>query len=361
MKKLLFFWVLVSAASLLPAQDNYSYISDRKFSDVEELIGFNFCPARVEVRDEMEADIGPGEYSFGITRNNLYVKGEEIGGVYSLNNINTTDFGFKMLLMNARDPTIQGHLKIIQNPKNQVEALIFKRSNKEAEMIFFLAELPEQLEQVENSFFTDLPELVIPSPDSLWGKTIYPFLKIHQDVGTQERLNPEDSVSISFIETITIVDKTKEKKKKKKKEAITNIELGEPDEGEEATAESTEEMEEEEIVDAPVLEVDEGAMPPVTQEMVEEEVKRNLKITKEYFVIIRSILSYEDGTTEDKTWKYPVKKVTQREDAQAVGMEERFQLEISLLKGDPLYLYLTGKQTVSSFEAGPKQFLMRGH
>jgi len=304
-------------------------------------------------------DFSPGEYSFGITRNNLYVKGDEIGGVYSLNNINTTDFGFKMLLMNARDPTIQGHLKIIQNPNNQVEALIFKRSNKDAEMIFFLAELPEQLSKRETSFFTDLPELEIPSTDSLWGKTIYPFLKIHHDVGTQERLNPEDSVSISFIETITIVDKTKEKKKKKKKkEAIANIELGEPEEGTEEAA--MEEIEEESAA-APALEVDEGAMPPVTAEMVEEEVKKNLKITKEYFVVIRSILSYEDGTSEDKTWKYPVKKVTQREDAQAGPMEERYQLEISLLKGDPLYLYLTGKQTVSSFEAGPKQFLMRGH
>jgi len=40
MEKLLFIWVLVSIASFLPAQDNYSYISDRKFSDVEELIGF---------------------------------------------------------------------------------------------------------------------------------------------------------------------------------------------------------------------------------------------------------------------------------------------------------------------------------
>lgn len=370
MKKLLFV-LLLGLANMLTAQDNYTFISDRKFPDVEDLIGFNFCPAKVEIKGQMDSELDPGDYSFGITRNNLYVKGENIDGVYSLNNINTTDYGFKMLLMNARDPTIQGHLKIIQNPNNQVEALIFKRSNKDAEMIFFQAELPDALAEEETTFFTDRSELEILDKDSLWGMTFYPFLKIHNDVGTQERLQAEDSVSITFIEKITLIDKTKEKKekakkKKKKKEAV-NIELGIVEETEAGEGEGTEELAEEteevmdDMMDQPELVVDDGAMPPVTEEMVAEETKKNIKIIKEYFVIVRSILTFEDGSTENKVWEFPIKKVTQREDQLAGPTEERYQLEIALLKGEPLYLYLTGKKTVSSFEMGAKQFLMRGH
>lgn len=371
MKKLLFLFVLGLIATILPAQDNYTYITDRKFGDVEDLIGFNFCPFKVEVRDEMDSELGPCEYSFGITRSNLYVAGEEIKGVYSLNNINTTDYGFKMLLMNARDPTIQGHLKIIQNPKDQVEALIFKRSNKDPEMIFFLAEIPEGVNAQESEFFTDITDSPIDAPDSLWGKTIYPFLKIHNDVGTQERLQPEDSTSISFIEKVTIIDKTKKKKVKKKKknkkqENMANIELGLMD-GEEAEEEAIEEITEEvademmEETEAPELQVDDGAMPPITEEMVEKEAKKNLKIIKEYFVKVRSIITYDDGSTEDKEWMYPVKKVTQREDAMAGPTEERYQLEFALLKGNPIYLYLMTDKSVSSMEIGPKMYLMRGH
>ncbi len=369
MKHLCFLLLLTMGVQTVGwAQENYTFVSDRKFSDPLDLVGYNFCPSAMEIRDQVEEEIEPGVFSFGITQSNLYVVGPEIKGVYSLNNINSTDYGFKMLLMNARDPTIQGHLKIILNPSDQVEALIFKRSTSEPEIIFYQSEIPKQRLETEIDYFTDLPDLEIPSTDSLWGKKIYPFLKIHHDAGTQERLIPSDSTSIEFIEKTTLIEKIKKKKKKKKKneeQLADNIEVGTSEEGEEdLSEEAVESLPQTDLV------VDEGAMPPVTEEDVAaaqaaleeaEGIVKDVKIVKEYFVVVRSILTYEDGTSEDKIWEFPIKKVTEREDSMAGPDEERYQIEISLTKGEPLYLYLTGRRTVSSFEMGPKQFLMRGH
>ena len=74
----------------LPAQNTYSYISDRKFKDPTDLIGYDFRPNLLEIREEREEELDAGSYSFGITMNNLYVDGPGIKGVYSINNINTT-------------------------------------------------------------------------------------------------------------------------------------------------------------------------------------------------------------------------------------------------------------------------------
>lgn len=336
---------------LAPAQEKYSYISDRIFNDPSDLIGYNFKPSGMEIPDETEEEISPGEYSFGVTMNNLYVEGENIRGVYSVNQINTVDYGYKLTLMNARDPTIQGHLKIVLNDKNQVDVLVFKRSRKEKEIIFFQAKLPEDMKSKEAEYFTDLGDVIIESTDSLWGKTVYPFLKIHEDENVQQRLDVEDSTSITFIETITMIDKSKKhkKSKKKKKEAeveMANVEAGEEDLGASPPAIS------EEALEAMELYGDSSLM--------DEETAKNFKIVKKYTLKIRSILTYEDGTTEDKVWEYPIKKVTQREDELASPGEERYQIEF-LSGKQSIYMYLLGNKKVSSIQHGPKRYLMRGY
>ena len=67
-KFLLFF---LGICFFLPAQEQYSYISDKKFKDPSDLIGYNFFPSFMEIRDEREEELSPGKYSFGITLNNL--------------------------------------------------------------------------------------------------------------------------------------------------------------------------------------------------------------------------------------------------------------------------------------------------
>ncbi len=403
-------------ATHIVAQEQYSYMTDRIFTKQTDMIGYNFVPDFMEIPNETDAELKVGEYSFGITTNNLFVEGKDIKGVYSVNNIDKTEYGFIFKLMNARDPTVQGHLKVIQNKYGHVEALVFKKSTKEKEIIFHLPRTPKSLRLKEKAYFTDRWEMVNHDVDSLWGKSIYPFFKIHKDEkGVQERLQRADSTSISFVEKVTIIEKKQKKKKKKKK--IKNIELGEEEEEVIAEVEEVvpepvkeepvavveekveekkpvrrapkrrkfqgynssnsrdmEEEEEEEVVaeapapvakPAPTPKIDVGASPSAEEVVAAEgqtdEEKKNVKIVKEYFINLQSILTYEDGGSENKKWTYQVKKVVEREDKSAGPDEERYQMEFTLKKGKPIYLYLTGERTISSIEIDGKKYLMRGN
>ena len=317
-----FFLVL---ANFLEAQSHYSYISDRKFKDPSDLIGYNFLPNVMEVPDEREEEISAGEYSFGITLNNLYVNGKGIKGVYSVNNINPTEYGYKLNLMNARDPTIQGHLKIILNKYYYVDALVFKRSRKDKEIIFYQAPISRKTLMAEKEYFTDRYDTFLEEVDSIWGKTIHPFLQVHTSKNVQQRMQKADSLKISFIETITIIDKSKKKKRKKK-------------EGNEE-----EEMTEEEKLKA------------------EKKRKKKIKIIKKYTVEVRAIVKYDDGSIEDKVDVYQIKKIIEREDETAAPDGERYQLTFKTdKKGKEILLYLTPDYTLSSIEIGDKRYLMRG-
>ena len=200
------------------AQNSFSYMSDRKFYSPDDLIGYNFKPFRLEIKDDREENLSPGVYSFGITQANLYVSGKDIEGVYSINNINTTNYGFQLLLMNARNPTLQGHLKIIVNKAKQVEAIVFKRSAKEKEIIFHIARLNETERDKEMAYFTDRGEIIINEPDSLYGKTIFPMTAVFYESGTQDKFAYTDSVFVKFEKKTTVIEKIiKEKKKKPEK------------------------------------------------------------------------------------------------------------------------------------------------
>ena len=333
------------------------------------------------------------------------------------------------MLMNARDPTIQGHLKVILNKRAQVDALVFKRSNKEAEIIFFNAQMPDQLWNRELDYFTSKYDYEVVETDSLWGEKFYPFMRIHQDEGgIQERLQMSDSTSIEFIEKITIVEKKKKKKKSKKDDdeeeeivAMENIEVGEvkADEGamppvEEVVAEETVAEPVEEVKPTPQRrrrsmpswndsfnEVEKEEVEPVAEPVQrKEEVKKvepvvavsppeplgeqgnpepapssseapandgmetvKVKIIKEYFVKIRSIITYDDGSTEDKVWEYPVKKKFTEYATQRPGPNlEPHELElVAEKKGSDVSIFLTPKRTISSIMVDGKKYLMRGH
>ncbi len=324
--KLLFFFLAISAL----AQAQYSYISDRRFFAPDDLVGYDFKPAIKEVPNEDKEELDPGEYSFCISFNNLYVKGQGIEGVYNINNIHPEEYGFKLLLMNARDARLQGHLKVILNKYSMVEALIFKRSPNEKEIIFYQSAIPGKVNDEEKAYFTDRGELVIENTDSLWGKTFYPFLRIHKDAKVQERLKMKDSTSITFVETITIVDKDAKKKNKAKDEVAEDS-----------------------------LQVTEAAIETVDTSVMEAP-ERKVKITKEYFVVVRSILQYKDGLLEDTSEKYPIKKISEKEDESAGLQEEKYKWEFLTDNKTKIVMYLNGDHSVSTFELGEKNYLMRG-
>ena len=329
--------LLVWGLSFMSAfgQKTLSYISDRKFQDPTDLLGYNFRPAILEIKDVKKLNLVPGSYAFGITQNNLYVEGEGMAGVFNVNNINSTEYGFKLTLMNARDPTLQGHLKIILNKKGEAEALVFLRSPKEKEVIFYNAPLPADLAKKETAYFTDRREVELPHNDSIWSKIIRPFLVIHHDKVLQDRIQMKDSVSFMFVEKIKIIDKSKKKDSKADK-AKTDSE-----QKTEAVTDTLTQVEPQESI----------AKKP--------EAKKDIKIVKEHFVYFRTIFKYDDGTEEDKETEYPIKKYTLKEDNQADFEEDRYLLQVETSKGD-MNLFLNGAKQINSIQFNNKTYLMRG-
>lgn len=320
MRNLLFI-LFFSSSFWAFGQKSLTYINDRKFNDPTDLLGYNFRPTMMEVRDVKKQNLVPGSYAFGITQNNLYVEGEGIAGVYSVNNINTTEFGYKLALMNARDPTLQGHLKIILNKKREVEALVFLRSNKDKETIFYIANIPPDFQKKEAAYFTDKGERTFFHGDSLWGKTIRPFLIIHQDERVQERVEMKDSISIQFVEKITIIDKTKKKNKDKElKDSLA------------------------------------GKSAPKVDP---KDAKKDIKIVKDHYIYVRAILKYQDGTAEDKETEYVIKKYDMKEDRKADYEGDRFLLLLETNKGD-MSIFLNGDKAVNSIEFAHKIYYVRG-
>ena len=319
-------------------EERYSYSSERKFTDPTDLVGYNFRPAKKETPGDYEAKkIQPGEYSFGVSRSRLYVNGdEELKGMYEINNINTENYGFKLLLLDPRNPSQRGHLKIILTPQGEAEALIFKTRSKAKEIIFHIPKASSDLRKKEASHYTDLREVAVESTDSLWGMKIFPYMRKDFASNIQSRFYENDSTVITFEEVITIKEKKKKKKKSKKKRKKKKDE-------------EVEEVVTEELTDQVPKEV-----PTESDEVVKT------KTIKEYFVKVRSILKYEDGTTEDKVWKYPIKEILEREDETAKKNEERFQVVLKSGKKE-IYLYLLGDRTISSFETEDSLFMMRGH
>jgi hypothetical protein len=341
MKKLLL--LLMAMPLWVQAQKTYSFISDRKFLDPTDLIGYNFRPSKMEIKDVKTQDINPGDFSFGITQSNLYVDGGDIKGVYSVNNINTTEFGFKLLLMNARDPTLQGHLKIILNKSSQVELLVFKRSNKDKEIIFYQKEISENQAKQENKYFTDRNELIIAHPDSLWKRKVVPFFIINNDSKIQTRVNGSDSCSIRFEEIVTIIDKTKKKDKDKEKDKVAAKTSDTP--------EATKETGKEEVAATP-------AVSPDAKKAAD--AKKDIKIIKEHFMYVRTQVKNDGGAIEDKIIKYEVKNVVEKQDKSVGPDGDRYQITISTNKGD-IYMYLTASHAVNSVEVAEKSFLVRNY
>lgn len=308
-------------------QQYFSYVSDRKFKTTTDLFGYAFRPNEMVIKDEAQRNIPVGSYSFGITPANLYVDGETIKGVYTINNINPTEYGFLLVLMNARDPTLQGHLKVILNNFSQVDALIFKRSPKEKEIVFYQAIIPEDLRKKEETYFTDRGELLVPVTDSLWtGLVFRPFLRMHGAERVQERLQMNDSTSVTFFETVRIIDKTK----KKNTQAADTIGIV-----------------------ADTLVTDSLATAPVENEKI--------KIIREHFIKYRSIQEYEGGKKEDKTWEFQVVSANEKESKSENSVEDRYEITLKTTKGEELLLFLNNRRMVTVMQIGDKRLMARGY
>jgi hypothetical protein len=297
----------------LLAQKQYSFISDRKFTNITDLIGYQFKPNEREVKDVGKDAIAAAEVAFGVTQNNLYVTGPGIKGVYSINNMIPTEYGYQLKLMNANDPTLQGHLKLFLNDSKQVDALMFKRSPREKEAIYYQAEIPLQLNENETGFFTDRNELQLLTADSIWGKIFHPFLALDRNTRIQERFQMSDNVYIAFVEKVTVIDKSKKK--------------------ENATSADNEQK---------------------------EEKDKKVKIIKEHFANIHIPELDEKGAIVDRTYNYLIESVTFKEDTRAGNADDHFQIILKPKGEKEIMIYLNVNKAVSFVDIEGKRYLSRG-
>ena len=388
--------------------DKYTYLTDKKFNSTEDLFGYTFVPGIMEVATPGQTaqgeqqDISAGSVKFGVTRGNLFVKGKGIDGVHNINQINATDYGYKLILMNARDPKQQGHLKIIKL-KSYVDALVFKASKDAQEVIFLLPEIEKSLQESEKEYFTDRNEVVIEEGEDIWGTEIKPFFKTFMPKRIYQRVQKSDNVNINFIVTETTVEKGKKKKNNEvvlamdteKEEEIVEIaptpepepvieeEVVEEEEEEEedfpayfnvkkkkpVKEEVVEEVIEEEIIeDEPAdLFADIKAVEQIREEREEEDEegtkkkdkKSKVKVVTEYEIIINDFVFNDDGTHEPIERKLKVKNWKLRQDDSASNPYEVYQLELDTNKG-PVYIYLSSSKKITKVDFGEVIYLMRG-
>ncbi len=399
------------ATSALAQVAQYSYISDRRFTSPDQLMGYDFKPAMREEPGEEPTEITVGKYSFGITRKNLYVEGPEIQGVYSLNEINTTEYGFILKTMNARDPTIQGHLKVVVDEIGQVEGLIFKRSNHDKEIIYFLRVIPSDVARAEAEYFTHKGQRRVDHLDSLWtGVEIRPFLRIFNNMGgIQQRVLPSDSVSLRFYHVTSVEEKDnkvmalvsgkKDKRKNKRDDdsasdvdqqltasiapmpmtppaapanpnAFPAAAIRKTAEGE--TVDATRKL----TSDSPAASASDAAddADPATTALDSAALadlplveaselpvdSSKLKITTTFYVDLNSFMRYDDGTSEMQHRTYTVNGAAERINENARPGGDRYQWELNLHKQPNAYVYLDEKLNVNSIEIDGQKFYMRG-
>ncbi len=336
--------------------NNYSFIEDRKFILIENLYGYDFKPFKVEYMDGDGGRVAPGEHSFAYFNNKLYVVQGKKKSVFWVNNAEPTKYGYILNTMNARDATMQGHLKVILNKYAEAETLIFRKEKKEEEIIYYLPSIMENKSKAnsEKEYFTDRHEFQIEEHVDMWGKSVRPFLMVRDN---QYRFQMSDSTSIEFIETYRVVDKRKPpkpeggksaKKKGKKKKGDVEEEVEEVVELEETVADSVPQLEDLTNKTKEELEIIAAEDPKV-------------KLILEYYFVLKTFQEMPDGTRKERETKYKIKSIEEREDETAGEEMERFQIDLSIDGGNHIYIYLLEDRTISYFELENAIYYVRGH
>lgn len=307
----------------LQAQDAYTYLTDRKFETINELVGYTFVPSKLEMPGGQTTDLEPDTYAFGITAANLYVRGADVEGVYNINNMIPEKYGYKIVTMNARNPMQQGHLKVIIDEDYYVNALIFKKDSDADQIIFYLADKTKKQVEQERAFFTEIKELVIPSADSIWGATVHPFFQTNIQNHQQQRLWAKDSTAFEFIQVIEI--EKNDKKRSKDPEEFDRLVSLKPEE-----------------------------LVTEDRKLVK---KLGFSIKQTNSIKMRSRVPMENGSKQLVEEELKVAELVELEDSEAGKEEDKYMIELKTNKG-PFYIYVRGDRSVSGIEFQNLQFDM---
>lgn len=337
---------ILFSLSMYGQEVNYSYLSDKHFYDPTDLVGYIFKPSVLETTDGVSQELEPDEYSFGVSGSYLYVKGGDLTAAYNIGTINSTKYGFKLSLTNARDVLKTGHLKVILTGPGYVDALVFKASKDDEELIFVFPEKSDEIYQSDKEYYTDKWDSFVEHPDSIWGTKIYPYFEVSIENGNKhKRIGHTDSLNIAFVEEIKIIEKKKKIRKKKKKKKEFNIETGDIDEDEQDK-------------DGQELTIEEET--DISKEDNETQYKIKTKIIKSYYIVLRRVVQNDTGQNEIIEKKLKIKKWNEREDTSMKKGGDRFQISFITQKGE-VFLYLTDQRKISAFEMNGTMYLMDGY
>ncbi len=356
-------FLLLFSFALQAQVGNYSYVEDRKFIDIETLYGYEFKPFKVEYMDGDGGRIAAGKHSFAYFNDKLYVVQGEKKSVFWVNNAEPTKYGYILKTMNARDATMQGHLKIILNQYAEAETLIFRKTKSDDEIIYLLPSTMEDKnkKKQEAGYFTDRHEVKYEEDKDLWGTKVFPFIKVQEN---QYRFQMADSTWFEFVETYDVIDKRKAPKAEKAEKKSKGKSKGKKKKGDEE-----EEIEEEEILVEEDEEMENDTVPVLedltnkTKEELEEMAAADpkIKLVLQYYFVVNTFQEMPDGTRKERITKYKIKKITEKEDTEAGEEMERFQLDFQVDGGNHIFMYLLEDRTVSYFELENAIYYVRGH
>lgn len=190
---------------------DYTFQTDRNFYFVSEIFGYPFYPDSYEEKDGFGKNtVGVGEVKILLIQGYL-----QIDGVEGLNNFNVIsinpkrfgdDFGFEAKLLDSRDPTISGTLKIITDNYGFVFLILFEAKGVGA-YAFTIKDKPAYQVEIENKYFSRRGKTKANSLESLFGKTIMPFHWINggQGESLMRKVSIQDSVYLRVKEDTIIV------------------------------------------------------------------------------------------------------------------------------------------------------------
>ena len=209
-----------SAQSEMP--EEFSYIEDYVFEEMENVYGYTFVPEKgMLANSHRPIPIDKGDAIFDITSTGVTIsekvkfdptgrqkKAEEIYklSIPRIDKIPASNGvpygGFDITLMDYQNPNIQGYIKVYLDEKNRVSSLVFKPSSNEAARAYFIKELDYDTEQRDSRFFTHTEDVNASGIENLIDARIYPFYSLTDmgDYFEYNRLYPKDRVMIQIEE-----------------------------------------------------------------------------------------------------------------------------------------------------------------
>lgn len=222
-------WFLVLLTSfplLLQAQvGKYTFVEDRQFLYAQDLAGYTFIPYRGKLSNaHFDDPVKEGLVQFSVTTTGVEIIEQvtfSTGGIsgenkskplkMSIPRIDKKAYGFELVLMDMRNPNIQGYLQFYAN-RGYVHTIKYKPEPSATERTFFVLPLPDYQDERDGKFFTHDKDHNIDDFKEIFGERIYPFAVLQDEYDYREfnRLFPVDQLFFQ-IETRTVQKKRRDK------------------------------------------------------------------------------------------------------------------------------------------------------